>query len=329
MLILNLLKKKGEAVYFIIDDTYNKKRGKHILGAFKFFDHISKQYIWGQQLVCAIIEYRGIVIPYAIEVYIPKDTAIKNGYEFKKKTQIALEILKEFEADESQEVFVVVDTYYASPSIMKLCRERKYNFVSMLKTNRILNISNEQMNVLSYTKQYFLIKNRKKIIKIGSNRYQIHSQVVRLKKGGAVKLVCTRSLSHRTVKIIFTTNTALPIESILRAYSKRWSIELFFKMSKQYLGLRSYQSRNLKAIQSFLRLSLISHNLLTHAFIENLRAKGKSLTDKNLAHFSVIDTRDHLRSITMIDSIEYCLEKNNIKSKEVLIDELKNMLLAA
>jgi len=119
MLILNLLKRDGEAVYFIIDDTYNKKRGKHILAAFKFFDHISKKYIWGQQLVCAIIEYRGIVIPYAIEVYIPKDTAIKNGYEFKKKTPIALEILKEFEVDESQEVFVVVDTYYASPSIME------------------------------------------------------------------------------------------------------------------------------------------------------------------------------------------------------------------
>jgi len=45
MLILNLLRKDGEAVYFIIDDTFNKKRGKHILAAFKFFDHISKQYI--------------------------------------------------------------------------------------------------------------------------------------------------------------------------------------------------------------------------------------------------------------------------------------------
>lgn len=150
-----------------------------------------------------------------------------------------------------------------------------------------------------------------------------------MKKGGAVKLVCTRILSHRTVKTIFTTNTALPIESILKAYNKRWSIELFFKMSKQYLGLRAYQSRNLEATQSSLRLSLIAHNLLTHAFIEELRVKGKNLTDKNLAQFSIINTRDHLRSIVMIDSIEYCLEKNNIKSKEVMISELKNMILAA
>jgi len=216
------------------------------LAPFKFFDHISKQYIWGQQLVCTIIEYRGIVIPYGIEIYIPKDTAETNGYEFKKKTQIGLEILKGFEVDQRQEVFVVVDTYYASPSIMKVSRKLKYNFVSMLKTNRILNVSEEQINVSRYTKKYFSNRSKKKILKIGSNRYQIHSQVVRLKNGGAVKLVCKRSLSHRTVKTIFTTNTALPVESIVTAYSKRWSIEIFFKMSKQHLGLRAYQIRNLE-----------------------------------------------------------------------------------
>ena len=45
MLIFQLLKKPGKAIYFIIDDTSNKKRGKHIIAAFKFFDHTSKQYI--------------------------------------------------------------------------------------------------------------------------------------------------------------------------------------------------------------------------------------------------------------------------------------------
>ena len=329
MLILNLLKKSGEAIYFIIDDTSNKKRGKHILAAFKFFDHTCKQYIWGQQLVCAIIEYRSIVIPYAIEVYIPKQTAKASGYKFKKKTDIASEILKIYEADEKQAVFVVADTYYASQAIMKLCRSRKYSFVSMLKTNRILRISNKQMNVSSYIKRFFPKRKRSRIIKVGSNKYKVHSQKVSLKTGGAVKIVCTRSLSHCTVKTIFTTNTALPIESILTAYNKRWSIEVFFKMSKQYLGLKAYQNRNLKAIESAVRLSLISYNLLTHAFIEKERAKGKKLTDKRLAQFSVLDTRDHLRNIATIDSIDYCLEQNINKSKNTLIKEIKKLSLAA
>ena len=329
MLILQLLKKSGEAIYFIIDDTTNKKRGKHILAAFSFFDHTSKQYIWGQQLVCAILEYRGIIIPYAIKVYIPQDEAKSKDYPFKKKTQMASDILAEFEADEKQEVFVVADTYYASPLIMTLCRQNGYNFVSMLKTNRILNAAQKQMNVLSYTKKFFNKKNRNRIIKLGTNKYQVHSQKVVLKSGGAVKIVCTRSLSHCTVKTIFTTNTALPIESILAAYSKRWSIEVFFKMSKQYLGLRSYQNVNLPAIESSVRLSLISYNLLTHVFIKEKRAQGKKLTDKNLAQFSILAMRDRLRQMAMIDSIEYCLEQNVNKSKNKVVKEIKKMLLAA
>jgi SRSO17 transposase len=329
MIILQLLKKPKEPVYFIIDDTTNKKRGKHILAAFNFFDHTSKQYILGQQLVCAIIEYRGIVIPYAIEVYIPQEEAIKNGLEFKKKTIIASEILKEFEVDENQEVFVVADTYYASPLIMGLCRQNKYSFVSMLKTNRTLYVNNKQMSIGDYSKRYFNRKKSSRRIKIGSKKYQVHSQKVILKSGGAVKIVCTRVLSHCTVKTLFTTNAALPIESILTAYSRRWSIEVFFKMSKQYLGLKSYQNRNLTAVQSAVRLSLISYNLLTHVYIEEKRAQGKRITEKNLAQFSVLNMRDRLRRIVMIDSMDYCLELNINKSKNKLIKEFKNILLAA
>lgn len=36
MLILAKIKKENEPVYFIIDDTSNKKRGKHIEAAFSF-----------------------------------------------------------------------------------------------------------------------------------------------------------------------------------------------------------------------------------------------------------------------------------------------------
>ena len=333
MQILQLLKKSDEAIYFIIDDTTNKKRGKHIIAAFNFFDHTIKGYIWGQQLVCAVIEYRGIVIPFAMEVYIPKENIRVTGNSFKKKTTIAFEILKEFEADEKHSacdgVFVVADTYYACPSIFELCRQRKYNFVSMLKTNRVLYLGNKQMNVELFTRRYFSKRNKNRVIKIGSNKYQVYSQKAHLKSGGAVKLVCTRNTSHCTVKVIFTTNAALPIESILKAYQRRWSIEVFFKMSKQYLGLRAYQNRNLNATQSAVRLSLISYNLLTHVFIDEKRAQGKRLTEKNLAHFSVLSMRDRIRQIAMSDSIEYCLELNINKSKNKVIKEIKNMLLAA
>jgi len=39
--------------------------------------------------------------------------------------------------------------------------------------------------------------------------------------------------------------------------------------------------------------------------------------------------RDRIRQIAMSDSIEYCLELNINKSKNKVIKEIKNMLLAA
>lgn len=88
--ILTLLKKRGEPVYFIIDDTSNKKRGKHITGAYKYFDHISKSYIWGQQIVCSIILYRGVTIPFGFAIYLTEEQCKKLKIRFRKKTNIAL-----------------------------------------------------------------------------------------------------------------------------------------------------------------------------------------------------------------------------------------------
>jgi hypothetical protein len=100
-------------------------------------------------------------------------------------------------------------------------------------------------------------------------------------------------------------------------------------MSKQDLCLRAYQSRNLEATQSYLRLFMIYFYLLTNTIIENLPEKAKRIIDKNLYHFSLLNFREHLRRVTLIDSVEYCLLKNNTKSNDLIINEIKNMLLAA
>ena len=155
MLVISMLKVAKETIYFIIDDTTNKKRGKHIEAAFSFFDHISKNYIWGQQIVIIIIQYRGIIIPYAVEVYVPKDKVAELGIEFKKKTKIAEEILRTFEADKGQEVYVLSDTYYATAGIMNICREKGYTFVSMLKSNRVFKVNRSNTNIEKYIKSTF------------------------------------------------------------------------------------------------------------------------------------------------------------------------------
>lgn len=327
MLILAKIKKENESVYFIIDDTSNKKRGKHIEAAFSFLEHTSKQFIWGQQLVCAIIKHRDFVIPFAIEVYVSKEKSKELKLEFQKKTNIALNMLKEFEVDENQQVVVLVDCYYACIQLMNYCRDKNYSFVSVLKSNRVFLANKRKTTVRKYAKRNFRTKKNKVTIRIKENNYRTITRKVSLKTGGAVKVVFSKHQSHRTVLAVFTTDTALPAKRILEFYQNRWDIEVFFKMSKQNLGLKAYQNRNLNAIKTYLRVSLCAHNLLTHVFINDLREKGKRLTKKNIAHFSVTNMIDRVRLIASVDTIDYCIEKN--QSKNDLSYELKNLLLAA
>jgi hypothetical protein len=303
--LLTLLKKSGEPIYFIIDDTKNRKRGKHIAGAYKFFDHISKTYIWGQQIVCSVILYRNILIPYSFDVYIPKQQCDNLKIKFRKKTQIALEQLKAFESDEGTTVFVLADTFYATQDIIKYCRLKKQHFVSCLKYNRKFRINGRLTSISSYIKNTIRTFKNKTKIKIGKTKYHTVTKQVVLKTGGVVKLVFSKHTAHSTAMVLFT---------------------VFFKMSKQHLGFNAYQSRELKAINSHIALSMLSHNLLTHAYITSLREKGKSLTKKNISKFSVLDMLNNIRYESNIDTINYCIENIATKSKNKLKNEFKKIL---
>ena len=329
MMLLSILKKSGEIVYLIIDDTSNKKRGKHIDAAFSFFDHVSKQYMVGHQIVCAIIKYRGLVFPLALEIYVTRDQCAVLHREFKKKTDIAKDMIHRFEMDEKVRVYVLADSFYSNQKIMQECREKRYTFISVLKENRVFTCQGKTTTV-----QQFIGEHRKHIlqqknIRIGTGRYKAITRSVTLKSGGAVKVVFSKHHSHNTVMAVFTTNTALSEYSIIEAYRNRWTIEIFFKMSKTYLGFKAYHNRNIATIQSYLTLTMCAHNLLTHVFIHDLRAQGKKLTDKNLAHFSVLSMRDRVWHIAILDTVDHCLHQHRTCKADEVVENLRRLLIAA
>ena len=103
-------------------------------------------------------------------------------------------------------------------------------------------------------------------------------------------------------------------------------------MSKQHLGLRSYQNRDLNAIKSHIRLSLCAHNLLTYVFINDIREKGQNLTQKRIAHFSVVNMIDRVRYIATTDTINFITNNSgnpSLREKNIDAYELKKFLLAA
>jgi SRSO17 transposase len=327
LLILQKLYKRGCPVTCIIDDTSNKKRGKHMQAAFKFFDHVSNQYIIGHQVVCMVISYRGFIIPYAAEIYQPKSTTSPKPA--KKKTHIAAQMLESFSPAEGQKVYVVADTFYACTEIIQSCRKSSYVFVSALKTNRVVTVDGKRQNVSSYLSRVYNKTKNKRRIKLSSGTYEVLSRTGTLKSGGAVKLVCTRNLSHYTVKVLFTTDPALPFDTIIAIYQLRWSIEVFFKEEKQHLGLKINQHQRLEANASTIMLSCIAYNLMTHVFVNQQRKKGCNITAKVVAEFNVQNMKTNICNLVAIDSLQNIIELKPGISRNNLVKTIKKYLLVA
>ncbi|WP_212976709.1 transposase [Paenibacillus azoreducens] len=58
-------------------------------------------------------------------------------------------------------------------------------------------------------------------------------------------------LNPKQVKAFLSTDVSLTNKQILSYYSKRWSIETYFRAAKVHLGLDRYQVRSTKAIDRY------------------------------------------------------------------------------
>lgn len=84
-------------------------------------------------------------------------------------------------------------------------------------------------------------------------------------KGIEVKLFFCKTSKKGNWNGIMTTNTELTFEQAYKIYSIRWSIEVFFKESKQHLGLGKCQSQDFDAQIAATTLCMIQYNLLSIA----------------------------------------------------------------
>ena len=65
----------------------------------------------------------------------------------------------------------------------------------------------------------------------------------------------------KALRVFISTDVSLSTQEILDSYAKRWSIELFFRQSKQKLGLDKYQIRSSQGIQRYWLIMSLTHYL--------------------------------------------------------------------
>ncbi len=84
-------------------------------------------------------------------------------------------------------------------------------------------------------------------------------------KSISLKLFFCKTSKRGKWHLLATTNTKLAIRSAYEIYSIRWSIEVFFKESKQYFALGKSQSQDFDAQIADISLAMIEYNVFSLA----------------------------------------------------------------
>jgi len=326
-LLRNLSPCEGEVVELILDDSKKQKRGKLMEAVSWIRDPLSGRSIKGHQYVTATIRFRGYTIPFGIRLYVKKEDCPSLKRKFKKTTQLAAELIKEFEPPEGVHVRVLFDSYYLCPVVVKACRKKGFRFVSTLKSNRNLFKNGRKLKTGIYGGGLFR-RRQKKTYYISKSKGRIKYTYVDagwmdVSDLGKLHVVFSRKKGERRILGLATDDPKLSARQMIHTYDDRWSIEVFFKDGKQLLGLGQYQNVSYEAAVTHLHLVCFAYALLTHVAITREGAQGKQ---KSTARLSTADLQNEVRRMVWDELSEHLKQ---FSSGTQIIKELERLLIAA
>ena len=265
---------------FIFDDTlFSRTGGKKTELCSRVFDHVSMKYRRGYRLLTLGWTDGNSFLPIAGRLLASSDdkkivgtkrqtdcrslAGKRRKQAVSKAPDVMLEMLKTAIRAGHHAKYVLFDTWFASPkSILRIRRECEMHTIAMIKrTSKVFyELDGKRMNI----KQIFASSRKRR----GRSKYLLSVDVMlTAREGNAVpaRIVCVRNRNNRKDWIAFlSTDVSLEPEEILRIYSKRWEIEVFFKTCKSMLHLGSechslsYDALNAHVALVFIRYMLLS-----------------------------------------------------------------------
>jgi hypothetical protein len=318
----------GDALYLILDDSKKAKRGAQMEAVAKMKDPTTDAYIRGHQYVCAILSSRDHVIPWGIRLYVKPEYCTELGRPFYKTTELAAQLIREFQPPVGLKVMVLFDAYYLCHAVVQACREKHFHFTSTLKSNRSLFKRGWKLQAGRYGKN--LLRRRRTATLVtakphGPAHYRyVDAGWLEVSTLGPLHVVFSRKGHARKILGLVTDDPELSAADVIRTYEKRWTIEQWVKDLKQLLGLGQYQNRPYRAAVIHLHLVCFAYALLTHLRLERRGAQGQWTRDK-AADRSTAAAQAQLRRLVWDDLVVSLKEKYHDAS---LIAELERLRIA-
>ena len=250
--------KNGVAIF---DDTFIHKSGKHIPGAYNFYDHAEHAFVHAQSMIS--LHYADYKINYALDyrMYVPKS---EPG--FKTKIELAMELMKEsLQAGMPASTFVF-DAWYMCDDIVKFIESIGRYYVGACRSN--LQVMGREGKYISLDEYVKGIDNFKEF-EVNDENLLIHTRKLRFKSIGRARLIVSKKGKD---VICIATNRNDHATKIIADYMLRWKIEDFYKDAKQHLGLEKCQLRSIEGIKRHWYLVLLAHSVLKLGASESIFA---------------------------------------------------------
>jgi hypothetical protein len=256
--VFNYSIQTGMSVYVLIDDTTCVKTKPSsqaedvIEGTGWHFSHTAGKSVFGHQFVTVMIKCGKITLPLQTIPY-------QKGE--KSKIELVMEVIQELPQPPGK-AYILADNWFTCEKIIKATETTGYEYIGAVKTNRVIfpkGFDSKGLQIQEFARQLTL--KDLDLVTIGSQKYYTYTYQGRLKSGNRiVKIVLSwhekALFKEKALRCFLSREVNYSTKQILNQYSERWSIEIFFRETKQKFGLAKYQLRSLKAIK---KLFLMIH----------------------------------------------------------------------
>ena len=281
---------------FIFDDTVLHKRGKYIEGVSKIWDHVIQKSVLGFQLL-VMGYYNGThFIPVDFSLHRSKGSNKKAKYGLKrkeyrkqyhkkrdkntqgfkrkkeldiKKTDSAIKMLKRAVKRGIKASYVLTDSWFTNYEIVKTTISLGMHYIGMYsKVKAKFSFRNKQ---LTYNQIRHL--SRKKIKRNRKFKLYYIREVV---KWNDIEIVLyfTRQGKRGKWKVLISTDLSSTFNKTLEIYQIRWTIEVFFKDTKQMLGLGKGQGNDFDSHIADTTITMVQYIMLN---VQNATYKYESI----------------------------------------------------
>jgi len=328
-----LTAEKRERVLIIDDSLYSRNRSKKVELLARVKDHVSGKYIKGFRMLTLGWSDGNSFVPFLFSLLSSakeknrlmdiNENIDKRTVGFKQRQQsiknaleVTVDLIREALRAGIKADYVLFDSWFAFPTTITQVKSLGLDTICMVKAMpKIFYLY--QGKKFNLKELYSQVKKRRGKAKIlASVIVDIGSQKEGWNVPAKVVFVRDRNRSKQWLAIL-TTDIDLSDEEVVRIYSKRWDIEVFFKMSKSYLKLaKEFQGRSYD--------QLVGHTTIVFMRYIMLMLEAREQSDsKTLGNLFFLYCEE-LKDISFAEAILIFLDvlKEALKNELMLTDKV-------